>query len=117
MTARRSSSVGVAVFQVEPATCKISEETAGEGVARAGGIEHILEQVSGHDEVPFGAKQDGAIFSALDDYRPRAHLEDRLGRAAQVVLAGKLAGFTVVDQQEVPVLDGASSSSRASLIQ
>ena len=45
-----------------------------------------------------------AVFSALDDQRFRAQLENVPRGAQQVVLVRKLARFRVVDHQDVGVL-------------
>ena len=55
---------------------------------------------------PSLAEQDGAVLAALDDQRVRTHFHDLRGGAAQVVLAGEQARFAVVDQQEIPLLEG-----------
>ena len=52
------------------------------------------------------AEQDRAVLAALDHQRVRAHGHDLGGGAAQVVFAGEQARFAIVDQQEVPLLQG-----------
>ena len=47
-----------------------------------------------------------AIFAAFHHQSRRAHLEDLLRSAQKIVLAGKLAGFGIVDHQDVHVFQG-----------
>ncbi len=46
----------------------------------------------------------GAVLSALHNQRRRPHLENMLGRAQQIMFAGKLARFRIVDHQNIHVL-------------
>src|SRR5262249_36995608 len=45
---------------------KVSDEAASKAIARAGGIEHVFQQVAGDHEVAVAAEEDGTVFSALD---------------------------------------------------
>src|SRR5207244_12523069 len=58
--------IDVAVTRINPARRKIADEPAGEAVARARGVEHIIEQVAGHHEVAVAPEQDRAVLAALD---------------------------------------------------
>ena len=49
--------------------------------------------------------QHGAVFSALDDQRFGAELENVARGAQQIVLVRELARFRVVDHQDVGVLE------------
>src|SRR5690349_5827839 len=55
---------------------EVADEAAGEGIARAGRVEDVLEQVARRDEVAAAAEQDGAILAPLDDQGVRPHLQD-----------------------------------------
>src|ERR1035438_8542558 len=98
--------IEIAVGGRDAAAGQITDEAAGEAIARAGGVEDILQQIARDHEVLALAEQDGAVLAALDDQRVRAHGHDLGGGAAQVVFARKQAGFAIVDQQEVPLLEG-----------
>ena len=98
--------IEIAVGGRDAAPGQVADEAAGEAIARAGGVEDVFQQIARHHEVVVAAEQDGAVFAALDDQRVRPHVHDLGGGAAQVVLARKQAGFAVVDQQEVPLLEG-----------
>src|SRR5450759_2492076 len=84
---------------------QISDEAAGEAIARARRVEDVFQQIARDHEVLALAEQDGAVLAALDHQRVRAHVHNLGGGAAQVVFARKQAGFAVVDQQEVPLLE------------
>src|ERR1035437_5491045 len=84
---------------------QIADEAAGEAIARARRVEDVFQQIARDHEVLAAAEQDGAVLAALNDQRVRTHVHNFGGGAARVVLAGKQAGFAVVDQQEVPLLE------------
>jgi len=48
----------------------------------------------------------GAVLAALYDQRGRTHLENVASGAEQVVFAGKLTGFGIVDHEDVDMLEG-----------
>src|SRR6185436_4573512 len=105
----RSAQILVGYFsiaRVDALSGQVSDEAAGEAIARAGGIEHLLQQVAGDHEMAVLAEQNGAELAPLDDQRVRAHTQNLRSGAAQVVLAGEHARFAVVDQQEIPFGDG-----------
>jgi len=85
---------------------EVTHEAAGEAVARAGGVEDLLEQIAGGDEVVIGCEEDGAVFAAFDDEDLGAHVHDDGGGLFEVRFAGEHAGFAVVDEEEVPALEG-----------
>src|SRR5215472_16854075 len=94
--------IGPGIFQINPLSRKVTHESAGETIARSGGIENVFEQVAGNHEVPVAPPEDRAVFSALDDQRVRSHAEDLPGGFLQVRFAGEHTGFAVIDQQEIP---------------
>jgi hypothetical protein len=46
------------------------------------------------------------VLAALDDKCARAEAQDLLRRLSKIIFAGEHASFTVVDQKEIPILDG-----------
>src|ERR1022692_3053704 len=98
--------IEIAVMGREAAAGQVADEAAGEGIAGAGGVEDVFQQIARHHEVLAAAEQDGAVFAALDDERVRTHFHDYGRGTPQIVFAGKLASLAIVDQQEVPLLQG-----------
>src|SRR5581483_8478836 len=96
----------IAVRRGDAASGEVADEAARETVAGACGVEHVLQEVAGGHEVAAAAEQDRAVLAALDDERVRPHFENLGGGAADVVLAGEEARLAIVDQQEVPLLQG-----------
>src|ERR1035437_4534732 len=88
----------------DAAARQMANETAGEAIARAGRVEDVFQQIARDHEVLTAAEQDGAVLATIDHQRVRTHLHDLGGGAAQVVFAREQAGFAVVAQQEVPLL-------------
>ena len=84
-----------------PRARQIAHETAGETVACAGGILHFFQRKCRHRKQEFLVHHDGAVLAALDHQGFRAHFEDFFGSARQVVLAGELASFVVIDHQHL----------------
>src|SRR5216684_7684621 len=80
-------------------SCQVAHKSAGEAVSRTRGIMRLFERESRHTEDSAFIHHHGAVFSALHDQRRRPHLENVLGRAQQVVFAGELSRFRVVDHQ------------------
>ena len=93
-------------FGIDTAPGQVADEAAGEAVARAGGIEDILQQVTRGHEVAAVTEEDGTVLAALDDQGTRPHAMDGRRGPAQVVLAGEHTGFGIVDEQEIPLGDG-----------
>src|ERR1017187_4912183 len=102
--------IDLRAVQRNAAARQIAHETASETVARAGGVEHAFQQISRRHEVALPAEDHGAVLAALDHQRAGTHLLDLRGRSAQVLLTGEQARFAVVDEQEVPVLQGLQRS-------
>src|SRR5579884_2108637 len=83
----QDSGIEVFVFEVKSALGEIADESSGEAVAGAGGIEHIIQQISGDDEVGVAPEQNGAVLSTFDHNRAGTHLEDLAGSLLQIMLA------------------------------
>src|SRR4030088_1568287 len=49
--AAEHAAADVVALQAKAVLGQIADESAGETIARAGGIENVLEQVAGHDEI------------------------------------------------------------------
>src|SRR5262249_25752074 len=79
-------------------------EAASKAVARAGGITDLLQREGRHAEDRVPMDHHRAVLSALDDERAWAEPEDVPRGPQQVVLAGKLARFGVVDHQDLRML-------------
>ena len=77
-----------------------------ETIARARGIKNILEQIAGHNEIGIAPEQNGAELAPLDHQCVRTHLQNLGSGLAQIVFSRQHAGFVIVDEQEVPVLNG-----------
>src|SRR5450759_2113034 len=97
--------VEIAVGRRDAPAGQIADEAAGEAIARARRVENVFQQIARDHEVLALAEQNRAVLAALDHQRVRTHAHDFGGGAAQVVLARKQAGFAVVAQQEVPLLE------------
>ena len=92
--------VEVAVLAVE-----VAEEAAGEAVAGAGRVAHLLQREAGQGEEAVLGEERGAVLALLGDHRPRPQLHHRAGGPGQVGLAGQLADLGVVDDQAVDLGD------------
>ena len=92
--------------QVNTLACEVTHEATGEAVARACGIENVIKEVAGDHEMAVTTPQNRAVFAALDHKSAGAHGEDLLGGLLEVGFAGEQAGFTVIDEEEVPARDG-----------
>src|SRR5689334_14136385 len=60
----------------DAAAGQVTDEAAGETIARSGGVEDLAEQVARRHEVPATLEEDGAELAALDDERAGSHVED-----------------------------------------
>src|SRR6185295_7720982 len=74
---------------------------AGERVSCPGRVEDFLERERGYGEDRIRREQDRSVLSALDEDTLRAECQDLPGGAGDVVHAGELAGFLVVDDEDV----------------
>src|SRR5580693_4141261 len=70
---------------------KRTHETSRETIARTCRIVDLFQRKRRHCEKKIAMDEKGAVFSALDHQDFRAHFEDVLGGAGEVVLAGQLA--------------------------
>ena len=99
---------------------EVAHEAAGEGVAGAGRIEHVLERIGRREEDRALLEQERAVLALLDDHHRRAALHDPARGLHEVACIRELARFAVVQRDEVDVLDaaradrGAGSRSRSS---
>src|SRR5665213_2287380 len=93
-------------FEAEAVLGQIADKAARETIARAGRIENIIEQIRDSDEIGIAPEEHGAELAALDHQSVRAHFQNLRGGLAQVVFTRQHARFVIVDQQEIPVLDG-----------
>ncbi len=84
----------------------VTDEAAGEGVARAGRIEHIFERKGGSEEHLLLVEEECTVFAFLDDQVTRTHLEDLLRGLHERVFFGEQPGFAVVDGEDIDELDG-----------
>ena len=103
----RSSSRGV----------EVAEEAAGEAVARAGGVDHLLERIAGQREEAVLGEQRGAVLALLGDDHARPERHHLARSAHEVRLLGQHAQLGVVHQHQVDGADRAPSESRAVSIQ
>ena len=84
---------------------EVAEEAAGEAVAGAGRVAHVLEREAGQGEEAVLGEQRRAVLALLGDDRARAQLHHRAGGPGEVRLAGQLADLGVVDDQAVDLGD------------
>ena len=85
---------------VPPLVEEVAEEPACERVACARRIEHVLERVGRREERRvLAVVEERAELAALHHQQLRAHLADRGGRAADVVVLAELARLLVVDDE------------------
>src|SRR5215469_11988312 len=61
--------IGRAASGFDSLARQIPHEAAGEAIARAGGVEDLVEQVTGRHKVAVAMEQNGPVFAALDDQR------------------------------------------------
>ena len=93
-----------------------AHETPGEGVARAGGIDHALERDRGTREVLAGSRE-RAVLPHLDHHRFGPQLEDGARRLVRERFAGQLARLLLVDEEDPHAFRVSSSSRRLFAIQ
>src|SRR6266404_3016928 len=105
-SAAQIAAADVAGFEIEALLGQVSDESSGEAVAGAGRVEHVFEQVTGHDEIRVVAEQHRAVFASLDDQRVRTHIENCVGGFAQILATGEHARLAIVDEQKIPIADG-----------
>ncbi len=86
-----------------PRARKVAHEAAGEAIARAGGVVHLLQRKRRHGKDAAVVHHHGAVFAALDHQRLGAELEDMPRRAQQIVLVREHARLGVVDHQDLRV--------------
>ena len=84
---------------------EVAEEAAGEAVAGAGRVAHVVEREAGQGEEALRGEQRRAVLALLGDDGARAELHHGAGGAGQVRLAGQLADLGVVDDQAVDLGD------------
>ena len=94
-----------------------AHETPGEGVARAGGIDHALERDRGTREVLAAAQEESAVLPHLDHHRFGPQLEDGARRLVRERFAGQLARLLLVDEEDPHAFRVSSSSRRLFAIQ
>src|SRR5579884_1134068 len=83
----QNSGVDVIVFEVQPTLGEIAYKSPGKTVPGAGGIEYVVQQIAGDDEVGIAPEQDCAVLAAFDDNRTRPHVQNLTSGPLQVVLA------------------------------
>ena len=84
---------------------EVAEEAAGEAVAGAGRVAHVVERDAGKGEEAVRGEEGRAVLALLGDDGARAELHRGAGGAGQVRLAGQLADLGVVDDQAVDLGD------------
>ena len=89
---------------MEPAAGKVAHEPAGKRVARAGWIVNVLERIPRCKEDEISREENRAVLALLDDDHVRTVLLNPARRAQQVVIAGQLARFGVIYQQQIDAL-------------
>src|SRR5439155_464767 len=82
---------------------EVAHEAAGERVARAGRVEHVLERVRRDIEGAARLDQERAVLPLLDDHPARPMRHDSLAGAVDVPVAGEITRLAVVDQQLIRV--------------
>src|SRR6185312_8215327 len=95
--------VDMPVTQIETAFRQVSDKSTGETIARARGVKYFLQQVPRRNEQRIASEQHGPVLAAFNDECVRAHVQNLLRCLPEVILSGKHSGFTIVDQQEVPI--------------
>src|SRR6476661_6485844 len=84
---RKFFAIHVVIFQIEPASRERTHETTRKTIARACGIENLVEKVARHNEELVVAKEHRPIFAAFDHQRARTHFQYLASRAFQVGFA------------------------------
>src|SRR5713101_10200711 len=91
----------------------VSQEAAGECITRARGVAHFIQRqrrcvkrMAAKTECPLLKKDGRAIFAVLDHQRFGAESKNFVGRAQQIVVFGKLAGLTIINDHDVNIADG-----------
>src|ERR1017187_1942217 len=107
--------IDLAVGRADAVAGQIADETAGEAIARPGGVEDVFQQIARDHEMLALAEQNRAILTALNHQSMRTHFHNPGGGAAQVVFVREQTGFAIVDQQEIPLLEGFEQS-RAEIV-
>ena len=107
--AHRPPQLGVVELALD--AVEVAEEAAGEAVAGAGRVAHVLEREAGQGEEAVLGEERGAVLALLGDHRARSHRHHRAGGAGEVRLAGQLADLGVVDDQAVDLGDRRRSAS------
>src|SRR5437868_6643215 len=90
----------VVALEIEALLSKVTYEASGEAIARAGRIEHKLQQIAGHHEIGVLAEQHSAVFAALNNERVRTHGQDFRGGLFEVGFAAEHTGLAVIDEQK-----------------
>src|ERR1051325_2047426 len=85
---------------------EIAHKAAGESVARACGIVRLLKWECRNAKDAIFVHEHGAVFAAFYDESGGAHFEDVFCGAEKVVFIRKLAGFGIVDDEDVHVFEG-----------
>jgi hypothetical protein len=78
-----------------------ADEAARERVPRARRIREPVHGIGGRDEALVRRLVERAMLALLDDHRLRALLEQAIGRARQLDLAGQRARFLLVQQRDI----------------
>ena len=81
--------IEVAVAKIEIPFGQVANESACETIARAGGIEDVFEQIARNHEQRVAPEEHGAIFTALDDERIGAEIENFLCGLPQIAFRRK----------------------------
>src|SRR5262249_21063388 len=83
---------------------KIAHETASKGVACSGGVVRLLQGERRDAEDAALIHHHGAVLAAFDDEGCWTELEDVAGCEEKVVFVRELAGFGIVDHQDIDLL-------------
>lgn len=84
---------------------EVADEAACEGVASAGGVEDFFEGEGGDVENLIILEEEGAVFAFFDDEGTGAHVTNDASGLDEGMLAGELAGFFVIDNEDVDLFE------------
>src|SRR5437762_6122411 len=89
-----------------PGPGQVSQEPARKAVPGAGRIKNRLQGIGRRGKNSFTVERYRPIFSTLDDQDLRAPIDNPARRFDKIGLLGQLTGFTVINNQNVYLLQG-----------
>ena len=75
------------VAKIETTLCQVTDESAGEAIAGARGIEYIFQKIARDHEQGIVAKQHGSVFAAFDHQCIRPHVQNLFRSSSQIMFA------------------------------